>query len=86
MPDDEPFYFNINVLIQNGSELKHAHIMLTSKKLMTNCERTGMIHIDGTYKLVKNHFPVVVLGITYLIFIVLIQDSPKCVYDYVRDS
>ncbi len=59
LPDDEPFYFNIkedsegNVLIQNGSELKHAHIMLTSKKLMANCERQGMIHIDGTYKLVK---------------------------------
>jgi hypothetical protein len=70
LPDDEPFYFNIkedsegNVLIQNGSELKHAHIMLTSKKLMANCERQGMIHIDGTYKLVKNHFPVVVIGIT----------------------
>ncbi len=70
LPDDEPFYFNIkedsegNVLIQNGSELKHAHIMLTSKKLMANCERQGMIHIDGTYKLVKNHFPMVVIGIT----------------------
>ncbi len=70
LPDDEPFYFNVkedsegNVLIQDGSKLRHAHVMITSKKLMNNCERIGMFHIDGTYKLVKNHFPVLVLGIT----------------------
>ena len=72
LPDDEPFYFNIkedsegDVLIQDGSPMKHAHIMLTSKKLMSNCEKQSMFHIDGTYKLIKNHFPVVVLGITDL--------------------
>ncbi len=53
-------------MIQNGENMKQTHIMLTSKKLMSNCEKKGMFHIDGTYKLVKNHFPVVVLGITDL--------------------
>jgi len=28
------------------------------------CENSGVLHIDGTYKLIKNRFPVMVLGIT----------------------
>jgi hypothetical protein len=34
LPDDEPFYFNVkedsegNVLIQDGSKLRHAHVMI----------------------------------------------------------
>ncbi len=32
--------------------------MMTSKSLMYKCENKGVFHIDGTYKLIKNRFPV----------------------------
>lgn len=31
---------------------------------MMNCEKPGVIHLDGTYKLVKKHFPVLVIGVS----------------------
>ena len=37
---------------------------MTSMKLMSYCEHKGVVHIDGTYKLIKNNFPVVVIGKT----------------------
>lgn len=52
------------VLLHNGSPTHHSQIMFTSKNLMKNCEKTGMFHIDGTYKLIKNGFPVIVLGVS----------------------
>ncbi len=38
--------------------------MMTSRAMMMKCENSGVLHIDGTYKLIKNRFPVMVLGIT----------------------
>jgi hypothetical protein len=35
---------------------------MTSKKLMSNCENKGVIHLDGTYKLLKNNFPLVIIS------------------------
>ena len=37
---------------------------MTCRAMMMKCENTGVLHIDGTYKLIKNRFPVMVLGIT----------------------
>ena len=50
--------------MQNVSPMNHAQIMFTSKGLMKNCEKSGVFHIDGTYKLIKNGFPVIVLGVS----------------------
>ena len=33
---------------------------------MENCGRDGVFHIDGTYKIIKNRFPLLVFGITDL--------------------
>ena len=68
--DDQVFFFNVKrnengkVLLQNGSSTNHAHIMMSSKKLMQNCKKEGMFHLDGTYKLIKNGFPVLIFGIS----------------------
>ena len=68
--EDEPFFFNIKengegkILLQNGCKSKHAHIMITSKRLMMNSEKSGVMHLNGTYKLIKNHFPVVLIGVS----------------------
>ena len=70
LQDDQSFFFNVkddgegNVLLQNGCPTKHARIMFSSKNLMKNCERNGVFHLDGTYKLIKTGFPVFVFGIS----------------------
>ena len=70
--ESEAFFFNVKksstdkVLLQNGSPTQHAHIMLTSVALIKRCEMKGVFHIDGTYKLVRNGFPVIVFGISDL--------------------
>lgn len=71
--ESEAFFFNIKktktgkVLLQNGSPTEHAHIMLTSVALLRRCEMKGVFHIDGTYKLVRNGFPVIVFGVSDII-------------------
>ena len=37
---------------------------MTSKHLFSNIERNGVNHIDGTYKITRNGFPLVVYGVT----------------------
>ena len=37
---------------------------MTSKKLLNNLNLDGVCHIDCTYKLIKNGFPVLIFGIT----------------------
>ena len=70
LKDDEPFFFNIKedaqgeVPIQSGEPLIHPRIYITSKKLMRNAEKHGVHHYDGTYKLSRNGFIVVVWGVT----------------------
>ena len=70
LSESDPFFFHVKksdtgkVLLQNGSPTAHTHIMLSSKKLMMNCEKRGVFHIDGTYKLLKNGFPLVVIGVS----------------------
>ena len=63
------FYFNLKkkngkVILHNGASTNHTHIMMSSVILMQNCEKKGVIHVDGTYKLIKNIFPVMVIGVT----------------------
>ena len=31
---------------------------------MKNCQRDGVFHVDGTYKITENGFPLVVFGLT----------------------
>ena len=33
---------------------------------MKKCSMKGVFHIDGTYKLVRNGFPIVVFGVSYI--------------------
>ena len=63
------FYFNMNikngkVILHNGSKTAHTHILMNSVNLLRNCCKNGTIHVDGTYQLIKNRFPVFVMGIT----------------------
>ena len=70
LPDEQPYFLNIKqsgegkTLLNNGSSTNHLRIMMTSKNLMKNCEKEGVIHIDGTYKLIRNGFPLLVIGVT----------------------
>ena len=62
---DDVFYFG-KPLIGNGSNEDHCHIMITSLSLMNNCSKKGVFHVDGTYKIFKAGFPLVVYGVTDL--------------------
>ncbi|CAF1111655.1 unnamed protein product [Brachionus calyciflorus] len=57
---------NGNILINEGSESRHLSLMVTTKKLLTNLDSNlpGCYHIDATYKLVKNGFPLLVFART----------------------
>ena len=58
MDDDDCFFFNVKKSLGDGSDKCHSHIMMTSKAMMAKCENSRVFHIDGTYKLIKNRFPV----------------------------
>jgi hypothetical protein len=69
---DDTFYFGVKFnenkepLIGTGSIDNHCHIMLSSLALMNNCTKKGVFHVDGTYKILKTGFPLVVYGVTDL--------------------
>ena len=52
------FFFNTTAKLGDGSDKNHLNIMMTSKNMMSKCDFNGVFHIDGTYKLIKNRFPV----------------------------
>ena len=37
---------------------------MTSISMMSKCANKGVFHIDGTYKLIQNRFPVMVFGVS----------------------
>ncbi len=57
--EDEDLFFFSNDRLGDGSEKDHTHIMMTSIAMMSKIENKGVFHIDGTYKLIKNRFPVI---------------------------
>ena len=59
LENDDLFFFNKNNCIGEGSDKNHTHIMMSSKAMMLKVENNGVLHIDGTYKLIKNRFPVI---------------------------
>ncbi|CAF1025057.1 unnamed protein product [Brachionus calyciflorus] len=72
LDEHEPFFFNVKfdsknkIIINNGSEEKHINLMVTTKHLMSRIDSNlqGCYHLDATYKLIKNGFPLIVLGRT----------------------
>ena len=68
--DEDFFYFNFEFdsnnmpVIGDGSDDNHLHIMMSSKKLLNQLEYNGVTHLDGTYKITTNGFPLVVYGIS----------------------
>ena len=68
----EPFFFNFKrnednkIVVGDGSDDDHFNMMLTSMKLleMLDSNIEGMFHIDGTYKLTKEGFPIIIFGKT----------------------
>jgi hypothetical protein len=48
----------------DGSDEKHLHICMTSRKLMSNIESKGVHHIDGTYRITIYGFPLIVYGVS----------------------
>lgn len=59
-------YDSNGVVLGNGSDQNHLHICLTTTKLLTNLDSNlpGCYHVDGTYKLIRNKFPLIVFGRT----------------------
>ena len=51
-------------MIGDGSEENACLIFMTSKLLMQNFELKGLNHIDGTYKIPIQGFPLVVFGVS----------------------
>ena len=70
LEDDDMFYFNIKLdedgipIVGDGNPNNHLSIMMTSKALIKRVEETGVFHVDCTYKLIKNGFPVLIFGIS----------------------
>ena len=63
---EETKAFSYGVKLGIGSESDPLIICFTSKKLLKNIslysEHNSVFHIDGTYKLIKNRFPVIAYG------------------------
>lgn len=74
LDESKPFVFgttsdNDIPVIGSGSSNDHLHVCMTFIKLLkmldtTNQNHQACFHIDGTYKITRNKFPVVVLGRT----------------------
>lgn len=72
LDENRPFFFNIEydqngmINLGDGSDENHLCICITSKKLLTYLDTTfpGAFYVDATYKLIRNRFPLVVVGRT----------------------
>ena len=63
IPDDEMFCFGGE--FGDGADAKHFHMGFTSITLMKRLEAAeAELHLDGTYRLLRIAFPVMVLGIS----------------------
>jgi hypothetical protein len=66
------FFFNVNndlrgkPIICKGSGSQHFRLLFSSKRLLQNVEHVGVFHVDGTYKITIQDFPLVVFGVTDL--------------------
>ena len=71
--DDVPFFFGYmkdasnNPIVGDGSKLNPTKLFVTSLKLLKFCDTSnqnfmGMFHVDGTYRIVQNRFPMAVFG------------------------
>jgi len=73
LDDDDMFYFGAKldnkneVILGDGTDANHANILVTSKRLMENIEMHGVHHIDCTYKIFKQGFPLLVYGVTDMV-------------------
>ncbi|CAF1118919.1 unnamed protein product, partial [Brachionus calyciflorus] len=73
LSEDQMFFFGINYdnnnkpIVGSGSESNLLHLMMTSKKLFSLVDANisdfeSIFHIDSTFKIVKNRFPIVIFG------------------------
>ncbi|CAF0849063.1 unnamed protein product [Brachionus calyciflorus] len=66
--ENKPFFFSVDdeLKLGDGSNEEHLNICISSLKLLSNLDSSipGAYHIDGTYKLIKNRFPLIVFGKT----------------------
>ena len=62
---DDDFFFRIPVRLGCGTKKDLVHIMLTSRALMNNIDhlKSGVLQIDGTYRLIKNNYPWIVIAV-----------------------
>lgn len=56
-----------NPIVGDGSKLNPTKLFVTSLKLLKFCDTSnqnfmGMFHVDGTYRIVQNRFPMAVFG------------------------
>ncbi|CAF0860350.1 unnamed protein product [Brachionus calyciflorus] len=66
---------NNDPLVGNGSEENHCHLIVSTKKMLRFMDENldpdypSIFHIDSTYKITKNGFPLVVLAeIDFIVF------------------
>lgn len=67
VPDDDyqPFIVNYDVVIDDTHEEKNEfRFLVSSKILLQNAIKSDKMHADGTYKLIWQGFPVLVVGFT----------------------
>ncbi len=82
LEDDDYFFFNVNndlrgkPIICKGSDSQHFRLLFSSKRLLQNVEHVGVFHVDGTYKITIQDFPLVVFGVTECI-------SSNMLHDYI---
>ncbi|CAF0978500.1 unnamed protein product [Brachionus calyciflorus] len=73
LPDDKPFFFGVKFdkdnrpIINSGSESHHFRLIITTKKLIKILDSKfsdydSIFHIDSTYKINKNGFPLVIIS------------------------
>ena len=70
--EHKPFFFYLKfnhkdeIVLNTGSNENHLYILMTTKYLFRKIDQNfdGCFHIDATYKLIRNGFPLIVFGKT----------------------
>ncbi len=71
----------IRLILGDGSNAAPFCVSMTSKKLLSTVETVSMwqlpvvLHMDGTFKLNKNEFPVITLGISDFVLLLRMHRS-----------
>ena len=73
LSSDDYFFFNVSFdnenqpIVGDGSNKNHFHLCMSSKRLLQNIENYGVHHLDCTYKITVQGYPLLIYGVSDLL-------------------